>query len=77
VTRHPGSPTWPLETLSTTNFAEQGGRTTVTIRWVSHYAAEEERNTFDSAFDGMRQGLQGTLDNLDEYLAQAQERNAA
>src|SRR6266496_2994918 len=34
LTRHPFSPGWPREMLSTTTFAEQGGTTTVTTQWV-------------------------------------------
>jgi uncharacterized protein YndB with AHSA1/START domain len=33
ITRHPMSPTWPLETLGTTTFAEHDGKTTITVRW--------------------------------------------
>ena len=32
MTRHPMSPAWPLEMLSTTTLAEQNGQTTVTMR---------------------------------------------
>src|SRR2546423_1599106 len=31
LTRHPFSPTWPLEMLSTTTFTEQAGKTTMTL----------------------------------------------
>ncbi len=34
LTRHPMSPTWPLEMLSTFLFAGEQGRTTFTIKWV-------------------------------------------
>ncbi len=33
LTRNPLSPTWPLEMLSTITFAEQAGKTTVTVQW--------------------------------------------
>src|SRR5438445_232590 len=32
ITRHPASPTWPLEVLSTLTLAEHEGRTTFTMR---------------------------------------------
>ena len=34
ITRHPMAPTWPLEMQSTTTFAEQGGKTTLTLEWL-------------------------------------------
>ena len=72
ITRHPMAPTWPLQTLSTFTFEEQpGGKTKVTIRWSPHNASEEERKTFDSSHDSMRQGWGGTMDQLADYLAKA------
>jgi len=68
ITRHPMSPTWPLETLADVTFTEQGGKTTITVRWSPHNATEEERRTFDGAHDGMRGGWNGTMDQLEEYL---------
>ena len=32
VTRHPRSATWPLQTLSTVTFEDQGGKTKLTLR---------------------------------------------
>ena len=70
ITRHPMSPTWPLEMLSTFTFEEQpGGKTKVTIRWSAHNATEEERKTFDAGHDSMRQGWGGTMEQLEAYLA--------
>ena len=71
VIRHPWSPTWPLETLSTLTFAEQAGKTTLTVRWAPHAATEAERETFNAGHDSMRQGWTGTLDQLEAYLAKA------
>ena len=68
ITRHPMSPTWPLEMLSTFTFEDVGGKTKVTIRWAPHNATEDERKTFDSGHDSMRQGWGGTLDKLAGYL---------
>jgi uncharacterized protein YndB with AHSA1/START domain len=68
LTRHPMSPTWPLEMLTTTTFTEAKGKTTVTVRWSPLNATDEERKTFDGAHDGMRQGWTGTFDQLAEYL---------
>jgi uncharacterized protein YndB with AHSA1/START domain len=71
VTRHPMSPTSPLEILSTMSFTEQAGKTTLTIRWAPINPTAEEERTFDAGHDGMRQGFTGTLDQLAEYLAKA------
>lgn len=69
LTRHPMSPTWPLEMLSTFLFSESAGKTTVTIRWRPINATETERKTFLDAKDSMRGGWGGTLDQLAAYLA--------
>jgi uncharacterized protein YndB with AHSA1/START domain len=69
LTRHPMSPTWPLEMLSTTTFTEQEGGTALTIRWLPLNASEAERKTFDSAHAGMQQGWGGTFEQLAAYLA--------
>ncbi len=69
LTRHPMSPTWPLEMLSTFTLTEQGGKTTFTIRWSPLNASAAERKTFDEGRGGMQQGWGGTLDQLKEYLA--------
>ena len=69
LTRHPLNAKWPLETLSTVNFAEEtDGKTILTIEWVPVNATEEERKTFDENHESMRQGWTGTLDRLTEYL---------
>ncbi len=69
--RHPLEPNWPMETLSTVTFAEQEGRTTLTIRWVPLSATESERKTFEASHESMQKGWTGTLDQLAGYLAQA------
>jgi uncharacterized protein YndB with AHSA1/START domain len=71
VTRHPLSPTWPLQMLSTFTFEDEAGKTRLTIRWSPHNATEAERKTFDSSHANMRQGWGGTLDQLDDYLTRA------
>ena len=71
ITRHPMSPTWPLEMLSTFLFEDEGGRTRLTIKWKPLNASAEETATFAGAHDGMRQGWTGTMDQLDAYLAKA------
>lgn len=70
VTRHPGSPTWPLYMLSTFSFEDApGGKTRVTVTWRPLDAMEEEQKTFDAMHDNMTQGWSGTMDQLAAYLA--------
>lgn len=71
LTRHPMTPSWPLQMVTTVSLAEGDGRTTVTIRWVPFEPTEEERRTFDGAHDSMRQGWTGTLDQLADYLGRS------
>jgi PhnB protein len=71
ITRHPMSPTWPLEMLSVFTFEDLGAKTKFTIRWSADNAPEEERKTFDSSHEGMRQGWGGTMEQLEVYLASA------
>jgi uncharacterized protein YndB with AHSA1/START domain len=70
ISRHPMSPTWPLELLSIFLFDEvEKTRTKLTVKWSPHDAGETERATFAAAHDGMNQGWGGTLDQLAAYLA--------
>ena len=68
VAKHPMSPTWPRQTLSTTTFAEHGGKTTVTVVWRPLDASQEEIDTFKAGKPSMTGGWGGTLDRLEEYL---------
>jgi len=68
VTRHPMSPNWPRYVLSTVEFAEEAGKTRVTVRWTPHDATEAERKVFEDSREGMKQGWGGTLDQLEAYL---------
>jgi len=70
LTRHPMTPTWPLQILSTFTFEEQpGGKSKFTVRWAPHEATEEERKTFDAGHASMQGGWSGTMDQLASYLA--------
>jgi uncharacterized protein YndB with AHSA1/START domain len=72
ITRHPLSPTWPLQMLSTFTFEElPGGQTNFTIRWSPLNASPEEQQTFDAGHASMQQGWGGTLDRLSAYLLAA------
>src|SRR5262249_17565198 len=69
----PFSPTWPLEVLNTLTFSEHAGKTTLTIRSIPYKATKEERETFETGLDSMRQGFNGSLERLSDYLASGQE----
>jgi uncharacterized protein YndB with AHSA1/START domain len=72
VTRHPWSEHWPLQTMSTVTFEEQGkDKTKVTVRWTPHEASEIERKTFEEGRASMQQGWGGTFDQFAGYLAKA------
>ena len=68
LTRHPLSPTWPLELLTTITFAEEGGKTKLALRWIPVNATEDERKTFNGGRESMKMGWTGTFDNLETYL---------
>ncbi|MGC2458944.1 MAG: SRPBCC domain-containing protein [Gallionellaceae bacterium] len=68
LTRHPLSDTWPLQLVSTVNFQEVDGVTTVTFQWDTHNATEIEQQTFDNAHESMRQGWGGSLAQLSAYV---------
>ncbi len=73
ITRHPLSPTWPLQMLSTFTCEEiPDGRTRFTVRWSPHNATADEQSTFDAGRDSMRQGWNGTLETLTAYLTRVQ-----
>src|ERR1700722_8636593 len=72
LTRHPMSPNWPLELMSTFTFEEHDGKTKFTIKWHPHNADEAGRKAFDEGRKGMNHGWNGTLDQLTEYLAKVQ-----
>ena len=68
ITRHPMSPTWPLEILSTITFTERADGSLLTINWLPLNATDAERKTFDEGHESMRNGWGGSLDRLVEYL---------
>jgi uncharacterized protein YndB with AHSA1/START domain len=68
MTRHPMSPTWPREMLSTSTFSEKNGKTTITLEWLPINASPEEIATFEAGRDGMKMGWTGTMEQLTDYL---------
>ena len=69
IIRHPLSPTWPLQMLTTVTFAAEDGQTLLTVQWLPSKPTDEERKTFNSAHEGMKQGWGGSFDQLADYLA--------
>jgi len=70
TTRHPMSPDWPLEMVSTITFEDAGaGKTKVTVNWLpAPGSTEVEAKTFDKGRASMNQGWGGTLDQLGGFL---------
>jgi uncharacterized protein YndB with AHSA1/START domain len=68
LTKHPASPTWPMEMLNTIMFVEEDGKTTITLKGTTTNASPEEEETYHTNHESMRQGYGGTWDQLDEYL---------
>lgn len=72
VTRHPMSPTWPLEMLIATTLTEKDGKTHMLLDWSAHNATAEEQATFDASHAMLKQGWDRAFDNLDARLKKMQ-----
>ena len=70
LTRNPWAPDFPLETLNTVTFAEQDGKTLLTITVVPFHASEEETRIFAAGINGMKMGFGAVFKVLADYLAQ-------
>ena len=71
LTRHPMSPSWPLEMLSTFLFEDLGNeRTKLTIIWAPINETDQERGTFEKGRPSMTGGWTGTFEKLEGYLAE-------
>jgi len=71
IVRASFSAEWPLEILNTQIFAEHESKTTITMRAVPYKATAAEHKIFEGAFASLQQGIKGTLDQLEAYLARA------
>lgn len=67
--RAPFSPTWPLEIINTLTFQELNGKTTMTMRGGPVNATEQEYETYMGMIESLNEGLSGTFDQLDDFLA--------
>lgn len=73
LTRHPMSPAWPLQTLSTTTFeAVEGNKTRISIAWEPYQSSADEVAVFTAGHSSMAQGCNASFEQLDAYLAQLQ-----
>jgi uncharacterized protein YndB with AHSA1/START domain len=73
VVRAPFGENWPLEVLSTVAFAEDGGKTTLTMTGMPFNATDAERQAFGAAHGSLEQGWAGTISRLDDYLTSVME----
>jgi uncharacterized protein YndB with AHSA1/START domain len=69
ITRHPWAAGWPLEVFSTLLLTEVNGKTRLDMKGKAINATAAERATFAAGLGSMEQGFNGTLDQLDAYLA--------
>ena len=67
--RYALSPTWPLNMLNTVDLAEDGGKTTLTLRSTPFEASPLEIETFKLGHASMNEGFGGMYDVYDAYLA--------
>ena len=73
LARHPMSPDWPLEMLSSTTFEEIDPRTTrLTISWRPYNSDEAGIRAFEAGRPSMTGGFGGVLAKLEAYLEQLQ-----
>jgi uncharacterized protein YndB with AHSA1/START domain len=71
IARHPFSPTWPLEILNTVTFAEETGKTRLTLLANPVNATPEELKTFYEGRVFLEKGLIGSFEQLAAHLAKA------
>ena len=69
ITRHPLSPAWPLRTMATTTFTEEGSGSGLHLEWLPFESTPDETATFDAGHESMQQGWTGTFAQLEAYLA--------
>lgn len=67
--RAPFSATWPLENISIVTFADEDGKTRLTMDGHTWNTTDEEKATFAGGLESVRGGTNGTLDQLVEYLS--------
>jgi uncharacterized protein YndB with AHSA1/START domain len=72
IVRHPWSPTWPLEMLTTVTFEKvMSDKTKVTLTWVPVASNDAECKTFSDGMSDMQAGWGGSFDRLEALLAKS------
>lgn len=72
ITRHPFSPTWPLEMVLTIVMEDiETHQTKLTLSMIAVNVTDIERSTWESGFAGLQQGWGGTFDLLEDFLHQS------
>ncbi|MBX9795417.1 SRPBCC domain-containing protein [Sphingomonas sp.] len=66
--RAPFAPQFPLELLTTVDFAEEGAGTLITLSWEPLGATAEEEAFFASMMASMEGGWAGSFEQLDSFL---------
>ena len=59
---------WPLEVHNTVTFADEGGKTRLTLRGLPQDSTAAEIETFTGNRDSMKGGFTGTMEQLADYL---------
>ncbi len=67
-TRHPMAAGWPVEILSTIEFTEHEGKTTLHMTGVAINASDDEVKTFVESIPSMNEGWGGTFAQLEAHL---------
>jgi uncharacterized protein YndB with AHSA1/START domain len=68
VVRHPTQPNWPIEILTTVNFAKDGGGTKISVRALPRSSTDADKQAFSEDRYGMRDRLNEALERLEHHL---------
>ena len=66
--RAPFSANWPLEIMNIITLEDDGGKTVLTLKGGPVNASAEEQEAYNGMAPMLRQGLEGTFDQLADYL---------
>lgn len=70
--RAPFDPNWPLEIINILTLKENDGKTTLTLEGGPINATESEQAAFEGMAPMVKQGFDGTFEQLADYLASQQ-----
>ena len=66
--RAPFSANWPLEVMNIITLEDDEGKTVLKLKGGPVNASAEEQETYNGMAPMLQQGLEGTFDQLDDYL---------